>query len=222
MNYVKEIITDIDKLGDWSIEIDPRKEGKLLQEIVLSLKETMREYNLESLAAPQIGYLKRVFCIKFGNNDFRTFVNPIIENNSAFQLSRETCNSLPGKTFIRPRFGNLTVFYMTPMGKVESRKIVGRSAIVFQHCLDHLDGLLLQDIGLEIDELFDQASEEEREEVIKAYMESLDIKQKELQAEIQEDSELQQIEDAAKFIESVKSGETQIDNSLDENSSNEE
>ena len=54
--YVKEIITDVDKLGEWSVEINTQKEGKLLQEIVLSLKQTMRVNNLVSLAAPQIGY----------------------------------------------------------------------------------------------------------------------------------------------------------------------
>ena len=53
--YVKEIITDVDTLGEWSVEINTQKEGKLLQEIVLSLKQTMRANNLVSLAAPQIG-----------------------------------------------------------------------------------------------------------------------------------------------------------------------
>lgn len=214
---VKEIITDVNELSDWCEVVDPRKEGKLLQEIVLSLKNTMREKDLVSLSAPQIGYKKRVFCIRFGEGDYRTFVNPIIENNTAFQLSRETCTSIPEKTFIRPRFGNITVFYTTPLGKVESRKIVGRSAIVFQHCLDHLDGLMLSDIGLEIDELFDNATDEEREEVINAYLESLDLRQKQLEAEISQDTELKEISDAAKFIASVQSGETQLDNSVIEN-----
>ncbi len=209
--YVKEIITDVDKLGEWSTEIDPSKEGKLLQEIVLSLKHTMREKDLVSLAAPQIGYQRRVFCIRFGKNDYRTFVNPLIENNTGFQLSRETCSSIPGKTFIRPRFGNIKVFFTTPMGKIESSKIVGRSAIVFEHCLDHLNGLLLSDIGLEIDELFDNATDEERAEVVKLYMESLDIRQKELEKEISTDEELTEIADAAKFIASVNSGDTQIE-----------
>lgn len=213
----KEIIVDAEKLSDWCAEIDPRKEGKLLQEIVIALKSTMRANDLVSLSAPQIGYNRRVFCIRFGKGDYRTFVNPMIENNTAFQFARETCTSIPGKTFIRPRFGNIKVFYMTPMGKVESSKIVGRSAIVFQHCLDHLDGLLLSDIGLEIDELFDNATDEEREEVLRAYMDALDIKQRELEAEISEDKELSDINDAAKFIASVKSGETQIDKSWNEN-----
>ena len=90
------------------------------------------------------------------------------------------------------------------------------SAFKFQHCLDHLNGMLLTDIGLEIDELFDNATDEERAEVIKMYAESLDIRQKELTQQIEQDEELKQIDDAAKFMASVHSGETQIDNSFGE------
>lgn len=219
--YVKEIVTDVDKLSEWCIEIDTRKESKLLQEIVLSLKQTMREKGLISLAAPQIGYNRRVFCIRFGESDYRTFVNPIIENNTAFQFARESCSSIPDKTFIMPRFGNVSVYFTTPLGKVESSKLVGLAAFKFQHCMDHLNGMILSDIGLEIDEMFDNASEEERAEVLRMYAESLDIRQKELQQQVQEDQELKQIDDASKFIASVKAGETILENSLNEKSKDE-
>lgn len=217
---VKEIITDIEVLGDWSDTIDPRKEGNLCQEIVLSLKKTMRDKNLTSLTAPQIGYKKRVFCIRFGDDDIRTFINPMIENNSNLHMSREKCSSIPDKEFIRPRFGKIKVYYTTPMSKIQSTIIAGRSADVFQHCMDHLDGTLLCDIGLEIDNLWDEATDEERDEVLKAYLDALDIRQKQLTEEIESDEELKQINDAVKFIGSVGSGETKIDNSLDVNSSN--
>ena len=210
MDYKKEIITDPEKLGEWSVEI-ATKENKLLQEIVLSLKQTMRANNLHSLTAPQIGYNKRVFCMKFGKDDYRTFVNPIVENNTAFQFSRETCTSIPDKTFIIPRFGNIKVYYTTPLGKVESCKLAGMSAFVFQHCIDHLNGMLVSDIGLEIDELFDNATDEERAEVLKMYAESLDIRHKQLQKEIEDDKDLVDINDAVKFITSVKSGETKLE-----------
>ena len=44
----REIVTDPEKLSEWCVEISPRKEGKLLQQIVLELKATMREHNLTS------------------------------------------------------------------------------------------------------------------------------------------------------------------------------
>ena len=70
-DYKKEIIRDIDSLGDRSEEIDPKKEGSLLQEIVLSLKQTMKDNDIVSLSAPQIGYNKRVFCVKIGRASCR-------------------------------------------------------------------------------------------------------------------------------------------------------
>jgi peptide deformylase len=116
-DYVKEIITDETKLGDRSVEIDPRKEGKQVSEIVISLKQTMKKNDLVSLSAPQIGYNKRICCFKFGDNDYKTLVNPIIEHVDGLTFSREKCSSLPGKEFIRPRYAKIRVIYMTPMAE---------------------------------------------------------------------------------------------------------
>ena len=211
--HVKNIITDEAALGEWCVEIDTRKEGKLLQEIILALKATMKANDLISLTAPQIGYNRRVLCMRFGKNDYRTFINPLIENNTNFQFARETCSSIPGKTFVIPRFNNVKLYFTTPLGKVESTKLSGMSAWKFQHCMDHLNGMLSSDIGLEIDDMFDNATDEERAEVLRMYAESLDIRQKDLEAEIAQDKDLSDIDDAAKFIASVKSGETVLDNS---------
>lgn len=214
MNRVKQIITDPEQLSDWSLEANVRKEGTLVQEIVLALKQTMKENNLYYLTAPQIGYNKRIFCIKFGN-DYRTFINPAVENNSNITMSRESCESIPGKEFIIPRFTKIKFYFTTPMGKVESGTLAGRAAIVFQHAVDHLNGMLISDIGLEIDELFDNATEEEQDEVLRMYAESLDLRQKELNKLIEEDEELKQINDAVKFINSVKDGSTTLDVNTD-------
>ena len=93
-DYKKEIIRDIDGLGDRSEEIDPKKEGSLLQEIVLSLKQTMKDNDIVSLSAPQIGYKKRVFCVKFGDTDYRTFVNTIIDNVRDLTFARDKIKNL--------------------------------------------------------------------------------------------------------------------------------
>ena len=216
MDYVKDIIVDETELSDWSVEIDPHKEGKLSQEIILSLKETMRKNNLQYLTAPQIGYKRRIFCMRFGDKDYRTFINPLIDNNSNITFSRETCASIPDKEFIIPRFNKIKFYFTTPLNKVESATLVGRAAHVFQHALDHLNGMLTSDIGLEIDELFDNATDEEREELLKMYAESLDLVQKELTKQVSEDKELSDIEDAVKFMNSVKTGETTLETSVKE------
>ena len=209
---VKEIITDVEKIGERATEIDPRKQGQLVQEITLALKNTIRANNLTSLSAPAIGYPYRVFCIAFNNgNDLRTFINPIIGSAEGLELSKETCTSIPGKTYIRPRNNKIMFMYMSPMGKVESRTVAGYTARVIQHEIDHLDGLLLSDIGLEIDEQFEQAPEEERLEVINAYIDALDIKRKQLKEEISNDKDLKQIDDAINFMTASEKGEIEVE-----------
>ena len=209
----KDILT-IDKneleLSQRAIEIDIKTENKLMREIISALKHTIELNNIVSLSAPAIGYDKRIFCIKF-DTEIKTFINPVIIQSKGIQLSREICTSIPGRTFIRPRNNDITVIYQKPSGPSESRQLVGLSAIVFQHELDHLEGLLLSDIGLEIDDDFENASEEEREEVINYYLDSLDLKRKELEDEIQSNEELKQLSEGIKFMESVYKGETQIE-----------
>lgn len=208
---VKDIITDSEELSKWCVEINPAKEGKLVQQIVLELKATMREHNLLSLTAPQIGYDYRIFVIKFGENNYRSFLNPMVENNSNFTFAREVCSSIPGKRYIIPRFAKIKLDYMTPLGKMECAVFMGQAAYRIQHCIEHLNGQLTSDMGLEIDEMFDNATEDEKAEIIRMYAESLDVRAKSLQEEINKDHELQQIDEAARFMESVREGKTKLE-----------
>ena len=203
---VVEIIKDLDKLGQRSDEVDTKKDNKLIRDTIISLKDVIREKNLIYLTAPQIDVPIRVFVINF-NGSLRSFVNPVISETKGFELSREKCNSLDAE-YIRPRANNITVMYQTPLGKVESRQLLGQAAIIFQHAVDHLDGLTLADVGLEITEEFDKASDDDKVELINMYLESLDLKRKELEKEIEENPELKQVSDAIDFLESVQKGET--------------
>ena len=212
---MKEIIKIADEnnniLNDRAEEIDIRKENALMREIILELKDTLRNHKEGvGLAAPQIGYNKRIFVINF-SGDLRSFINPIISEVKGFELSKEGCLSIPGKEFIRPRNNEITVLYQTPLGKIESRKLVGKAAIIFQHEIDHLDGLLISDIGFEIDENYEKATEDEKAQIIQKYMDSLDIKKKAVEDEIQNDPELKKQDDAIKFMEALQQGQVQFE-----------
>ena len=207
----KEILTlenNEIELSERAVEIDLRTQNKEAREIISEIK---REKGLTSLSAPAIGYSRRIFCIDFKDKEIKTFINPIIVNAKGIQLSREKCTSIPGKEYIRPRNSEIDVMFQNPLSKPISRKLIGLAAIVFQHEMDHIDGLLLSDVGLEIDEDFDNASEEERQEVVEAYLDSLDLMHKEINKEIEEDKELKQIDDARKFMTSVYKGETKLE-----------
>ena len=206
---LKEIITDPEKLGEWCEVVHPQKDGQLVQQIIRELKACIRANNLEYLTAPQIGYNKRIFCINFGNNDIRTYINASIYNMAKMTIARETCNSIPNKRFIIPRYDMIEFIYYKPLGKdPEAAKVYGRTAHIVNHCVEHLDGLITSDVGLEIDDDFDNATDAEREEVIKMYLESLDIRQKQLREEIDNNEELKKMDDAINFMESVRKGET--------------
>ena len=204
------IVTDYNALSVRSDEIDTKKENALLREIILKLKETISDNNLTGLAAPQLGYYKRVFVINF-KGKLQTYINPVIASMKGMELSKEESPSFPGKRFLRPRSGEIKIMFQNPMGKAQSQKLVGLAAVIFQELIDHLDGLLLPDVGLEIDDDFDNASDEERAEVINSYLDSLDIAHKSLKEEINSDPEAKQISDAVDFMTSVKRGETKIE-----------
>ena len=209
--YVKEIVTDYEALSERCDEFDITKKGGEAQAITLCLKNTLRAHSdMVGLSANQIGYDKRIICLNF-NGDIRTFINPIITKVDGFELSRETCHSIPGKTYIRTRYNKIDITYQTPLGKVESIELLGLAARIMQHHIDHLDGLLLSDIGLEIDADFDAATDDERKEVIDMYLDSLDLKRKEIDAAIKDDKDAQQISDAIRFMESVRKGETVVE-----------
>ena len=211
MKLVKDIITDELQLSERAVEIDVRTQATEMREIIKALKDTMREKGLSSLSAPAIGYNRRIFCIDFKDSEIKTFINPIIAQAKGMQLSIEKCVCIPDKEFMRPRNNDLMIIYQRPTGQIENRQIVGMSAIVFQHELDHLDGLLLSDVGIEIDEDFHNATEEEQQEIINAYLDALDIKKKEIDTEINTNPELKQLSDGINFMESVYKGETKIE-----------
>lgn len=207
---MKDIITDIEKLSTRADEIDVRKENKLMREIITEIKKVIREKNLASLSAPQIGYDKRIFVINF-NGDLRSYVNPIISEANSLTIAKEACSSIPGKLFIRPRHPEIVMMYTTPLGKIESTKFLGAAAIKAQHCIDHLDGLLLSDIGLEIEDDFFDAPEEERLEVINAYIDSLDIRRSNAEDAVKEDEMLAHVAKDIDFNAAVARGEVQVE-----------
>lgn len=172
------------------------------------MKETILENELTHLTAPQIGYDKRIFCINF-DGDIRTFINPMIIKTDEVVLSREHCASLEND-YIIPRHKEIIAAYQTPTGKSESNRFLEPVSHIFEQCQDLLDGVLLCDYGLEVTSEFDDATEEEQEEVLEYYLDTLAGVQKELEEQIENDEWLKKTKDAVDFIDSVISGKTKM------------
>ena len=207
-------LDEINSLGR-AQEINREKDGKLLREITSNIKKTMRKNGLTSLSAPGIGYNKRVFCIDFSDQEIKTFINPVITNSEGLQLAKEICSSIPGKEYIRPRNTIVDIIYETPTGKIKTNRFSDVAAFVVQHEIDHLECVTLDDIGLEIESDFEEATQEERNEIINLYLDSLDLRQKDLDTEIESDDELKVVSERLKFTEALAKGEVTFDK-LDE------
>lgn len=208
----KPIITDLCELDSFgrSEEVQLNEDNKLIREITANIKRTMRKNNLVSLSAPAIGYNKRIFCVDFSDQEIKTFINPLVTRAEGIELTREVCSSIPGKEFIRPRNSLIEVMYQTPLGKIKSRIFKGLAAHVIQHEIDHLDGITLADIGLEIEDDFNNATDEERFEIINMYLDSLDLTKSELEKDFTQDENLKKEYEADKFVELLAQGKIEI------------
>lgn len=213
MNKEKTIITDLEELAkvDRAEEIDLTKDNKTVREITSSLKNTMKRNNLSSLSAPGIGYNKRIFCIDYSDSEIKTYINPVISYAEGLTLSREICSSIPGKEYLIPRNTIIDLIYQTPTGKIKTNRFKGVGACVIQHELNHLDNVTLDDLGLEIEEDFDSASQEEREEIINIFLDSLDLRKEELSSEIESNAELKTVSDRLKFTEALARGDIKLE-----------
>jgi peptide deformylase len=104
------------------------------------------------IAAPQIGILQRICIVdtsrnpKYpGGHGFLILVNPEIVAHDGEQVFREGCLSLPDYTGNVRRWQQITVQAQTPDGETLTLDAEGFEAVVLQHEIDHLDGILFLD-----------------------------------------------------------------------------
>lgn len=210
MGRHKTILTDLSDLkrSDETILADEES----LNQTIKWIKDILyAKTDLVALSAPQININKRLFCIKFSNGDIRTFINPMIAKGEGMHFSRENNISLPNKEFILPRYEKINVCYQTPTGKIESNILESPVSDVFQQMTDLLDGITLETFGLPVLKGWDEATDEEREEVLKLYAQNLEEYKSSLQKEIEETPELKQLNDAIDFMAKVQTGEIQLE-----------
>ena len=107
-------------------------------------------YDGVGIAAPQVGISRRMIAVQRfdkAGNPFEIYVNPVITRYGE-QTSdcTEGCLSIPGRSEIVTRPSSITISYNDP-GTFEEKTeaIEGFTAVIFQHEIDHLDGILYTD-----------------------------------------------------------------------------
>ena len=206
----REIITDLEQLSVRAEEINPKEEGDRVKNIILDMKALIRKNDLRGLAAPQIGENVRIVLVNF-KNDIKAYVDPQPLAVKGLAPVIETDPSLPGKRYLLPRYFHLDLRALTPNGLIENFCLEGQAAYVMQQLLDHLEGILISDYGLEITEVFDEMSAEDKEDLIREYMLSLKDAEVVINEQVEQDETLKEIRDGMRFLESVQKGETQIE-----------
>jgi peptide deformylase len=126
---------------------------KDLQTLVDDMIETMREAPGVGLAAPQIGISSRLIVIEYGDDEdedapkkLYVVVNPeIIQASEEKEVGVEGCLSVPSLVGEVERHMQITVKGMNRRGQPVRIKAEGWLARIFQHEIDHLDGILYTD-----------------------------------------------------------------------------
>jgi peptide deformylase len=124
-----------------------------LQELIDDMVETMRAAPGVGLAAPQVDVPWRVLVIEYGDPDdedvppkLYTLVNPEIARASRETVfGTEGCLSIPGIVGEVERADAVTVKGFNRRGQQVKIKAEGWLARIFQHEIDHLDGVLFVD-----------------------------------------------------------------------------
>jgi peptide deformylase len=102
------------------------------------------------IAAPQVGILKNIIWVQRYDkpgNPFEVYLNPRITQYSKQKLSWvEGCLSVPGmKDTTRTRSYTILLEYWRPDNSHKVEMVEGFTAIIFQHEIDHLNGIIYLD-----------------------------------------------------------------------------
>ena len=121
-----------------------------IQEFIKEMVLAMVEYDGVGLAAPQVG--KNINIIVINTEVAPTvYINPVVKKVSwRKDKHEEGCLSVPGVFGIVKRPSLITVEYNDCQGNFVTEILTSFLARVFQHEVDHLNGVLFIDKTLEI------------------------------------------------------------------------
>ena len=115
------------------------------QKLIKDMFETMKAENGVGLAAAQVDMNVRLIVVDDGSGP-QAYVNPVLTEKSwAKVASEEGCLSVPGVFGIVKRHRSVTYRAYDETGGQMEGKTTGLLAIILQHEIDHLDGMLFID-----------------------------------------------------------------------------
>jgi len=143
-----------------------------LQQLIDSLLITAATHHGVGIAAPQVCQPSRLFIVASRPNERyphapmmepTAMINPkILDRGREIEKGWEGCLSVPDVRGLVPRYREIEVEYRDRAGKLQQRTLTDFVARIFQHELDHLDGILFIDRVESPEDLFSEAEYQER------------------------------------------------------------
>jgi len=129
-----------------------------LQTLIDDMVETMRQAPGVGLAAPQVNVSERLIVVEFGDEEdeavppkLYVLINPEISRASTeTEVGTEGCLSIPGFVGDVERAQAVTVKGKNRHGQPMTVKANGWLARIFQHEIDHLNGVLFTDRAIRV------------------------------------------------------------------------
>jgi len=134
-----------------SLPVKPDSTDTVLQHFIQRLFRTVRDSASlgVGIAAPQVGLMRQIVYVQRFDKEgfpFEVFLNPKITSyGDTLQLGTEGCLSIPDRRedVFRPTCIDLE--YDRPDGSHHKEHVSGFTAVIFQHEIDHLHGILYPD-----------------------------------------------------------------------------
>lgn len=143
-----------------------------LQPLMDQLIQTAQQANGVGIAAPQVGISERLFIVASRPTpryphapvmEPTVMINPQIVSHSAERVKDwEGCLSVPGVRGLVPRYQAIAVEYMDRYGQHQHQELTDFVARIFQHELDHLNGILFIDRVESTQDLISEQDYQER------------------------------------------------------------
>lgn len=131
-------------------EVDPSDPE--VQAVIRDLQATLDDHVGVGIAAPQIGEGLRIIAVDatrarkpVPNHGPLVLLNPEIVSREGEITFREGCMSIPDFVARIRRSDRVVISALTPEGHPITIQSEGFEAVIFQHEIDHLDGILFID-----------------------------------------------------------------------------
>jgi len=111
-------------------------------EFAKELVKFMYDSNGIGLAANQVGVPYRIFAMRGEPENFVCYNPRIVHRSEQEVILEEGCLTYPGLLVKIKRPQHIRVRFRTPNGETLTKQFTGMSARIFQHELDHLDGIV--------------------------------------------------------------------------------